>query len=150
MGRVAARHLVFRIDDIGFVLDLTRVVEIREQIAGALDLSRTDLERGIVGALTFRQTRIPVIDPAIRLGLSPKTPIKQRVALVLNSPEGNWGLLVDQVGEIGPASKFSSCKMPALLKGTLQKFYSEILLLNDEPMVLFNPDNFYGGVGSQG
>ncbi len=148
MGRAVARHLVFRLNDIGFILDLTRVVEVREQIDDALDMSRSDLERGIVGALSFRQTRIPVVDPAIRLGLVMTTPFKNRIALVLNSPEGNWGLLVDQLGEICPATKFSCCEIPALLKRTLQNYYSEIVLSAGEPLIQFRPDDFYGAAGT--
>lgn len=147
MGSAVARQLVFRLNEMGFVLDLASVVEIREQIADDLDLSRNDLRLGIVGALSFRRTRIPVVDPTIRLDVASSVPLKEKTALVLNGPEGNWGLLVDSVGEISPADKFLSCEIPSFLKGVLISYYTQVVLLDREPFVVFKPDYYYGASG---
>ncbi len=147
MDGIADRQLVFRLDEIGFVLDLASVVEIREQLADDLDLSRSDLPLGIIGALHFRQTRIPVVDPTIRLDVISTVPFKEKVVLVLNSSEGNWGLLVDQIGGISSGEKFRDCEFPPLLKEALSKYYQKVLLLDQELFIVFEPQHYYGSLG---
>jgi chemotaxis signal transduction protein len=144
MGSDVARNLMVRIGGVGCLINLTWIVEIREQIADLLDFSHNDPDLGIVGSLSFRQTRIPIIDPTLCLGLRSQTELKDKTALVLKSSEGNWALLVDRVAEICPADRFTVCAIPALLKATVTGFYSQIMLFQGEPMVVLEPDLFYG------
>ena len=97
------RRLVFRLEEIGFLLDLKDVVEIVEQISGLLDQQGSDLSRWIVAAFKFRETWIPAVDPAISLGMPCRTALQDKVAVVLKGSEGNWALLVDRVESVGGA-----------------------------------------------
>ncbi|MCK4622508.1 MAG: chemotaxis protein CheW [Desulfuromonadales bacterium] len=144
MVQAAAKKLIFRLGEIGFVLDLACIVEICEQIVDAVDLRKTDLDSGIVGSLLFRQTLIPVIDPTLRLELSSSIATRDRVALVLRSSEGNWALLVDQVAGVCSSERFQPCELPPLLKQTVNRCFSQVELLDNEPMIIFEPERYYG------
>ena len=56
------RLLIFRLGGVGFVLSLGSVVEVIDQIVERLDFERSDSDYGIVAALNFRHTLIPVVD----------------------------------------------------------------------------------------
>jgi len=133
-----------RIGGVGCLLNLKWIVEICEQIEELLDFRHNDQHAGIVASLSFRQTRVPAIDPAMRLGLNSQTAIKDKAALVLKSSEGNWALLVDQVGEICPFDRLEVCEIPPLLKASIAEYYTKIELYQEEPMVVLDPDRFYG------
>ena len=133
-----------RIGTVGCLLELTWIVEIRQQISELLDFSHCDPTLGIVGALSFRQTRIPAIDPGLRLAIPSRIALQDRTALVLKSPEGNWALLVDQVGEIYPAEFFTPCVLPRLLQVATQGYYSKLELMQQEPLIVLDPEQFYG------
>ena len=141
------RYLAFQVNGIGFVLGLTHLLEIREQLKDSLDLARHELRLGIVGALLFRQTRIPAVDPTIRLDIASAVPLQDKAALVLESPEGNWGLLVDQVGLVVGADRLRPCELPALLRQSTSGCYEQVVLLDNEPHVVFNPRHYYGSEG---
>lgn len=144
MGNVVARKLIFRLGETGFLLDLDRVVEICEQLTEIFDPSRTDMEQGIVGSLCFRQTQIPVVDPALHLKTHSQLAINIKSALILKGAEGNWALLVDRVEEIIPAHKLKTCEIPPLLKSAIAGYYSRVSLLLNEPLIHFEPDQYYG------
>lgn len=144
MVHAASRKLIFRLGKTGFLLDLDWVVEICEQFAGQFDASRTDLDQGIVGSFYFRQTNIPVVDPCLHLNSQSELAITEKTALILRGGEGNWTLLVDRVEEILPATMFQSCEIPPLLKKSITGYYSEISLLMNEPMINFEPEQYYG------
>ena len=147
MGTVVARKLIFRLGAVGFYLDLSSVVEIREQVAELLDLTQSDLAAGIVGALEFRNTWVPAIDPAIRFDLTSVLPLSARTAVILSSPEGNWALLVDRAEEISPANRFQPCEIPPLLRVAVSNYYSQVELFDNEPLVRFEAERFYGSSG---
>ncbi len=147
MGNVLARKLIFRLGSVGFILDLSFVVEIREQVVDLLDSTYRDLDAGIVGALDFRHTWVPAIDPAIRFDLSSALPLSAKTALILTSPEGNWALLVDRAQEISLAGRLQPCEMPAILRVAVSDYYAQIDLLDNEPLVRFEPERFYGAAG---
>ncbi|MCK4691443.1 MAG: chemotaxis protein CheW [Desulfuromonadales bacterium] len=144
MVQAAAKKLIFRLGEVGFVLDLASIIEICEQIVDAVDPGKADLDSGIVGSLLFRQTLIPVIDPTLRLELSSSTAIRDRVALVLRSSEGNWALLVDKVDGVYSSERFQPCELPPLLKQTVNRCFSQVELLDNEPMIIFEPERYYG------
>ena len=141
---VANRKLIFRLGGVGFLLELADVVEVVDQITEDLDPSRSVIGQGIVSALKFRQTWIPAIDPTLRLDIFSTVKLKDKVAVVLHSSEGNWALLVDQVEELSAAENFQPCEIPFLLKVAAMGFYSQIKLLQDEPMIVFEPERYYG------
>lgn len=138
------KQLIFRLGGVGFVLRLDHVVEIIESVAGRLDSARSDISRAIVCALHFRNTWIPVVDPALKLGLHPSQPLSQRTALVLEGSEGSWAILVDRTVSMVPSEKLQPCKIPLLLKVQAVGCYSQVKLLNNEPLVVFHAANFYG------
>lgn len=140
----ADRMLIFRLGETGFLLDLVWVVEICETITEHFDSSRRDLEQGIVGALHFRQTHIPVVDPTLQLNIQSHHQLTEKTALVLKGGEGNWALLVDKVEEISSAAKLQPCEIPILLKNAVSDYYSRVKFLLNEPMICFEPEDYYG------
>ncbi|MEA3361822.1 MAG: chemotaxis protein CheW [Thermodesulfobacteriota bacterium] len=144
MIAVDGKKLIFRLGKTGLLLELDEVVEVVEQIAGRLDSSRSDIGRGIVSALQFRQTWIPAVDPALKLDIFSEIMLKDKKAVILRGSEGNWALLVDQVDDLSAAEDFQSCEIPFLLKVSAMGFYSQIKLLHNEPMIVFEPERYYG------
>jgi len=144
MTVVHNRKLIFHLGDIGFLLDLADVVEVVDQIADALDPGRSDIGRGIVSALRFRRTWIPVVDPALKLDIFSPVKLREKTVIVLNGTEGNWALLVDRINKVSAAEDFQPCAIPFLLKVATMGFYSQIQLLHNEPMIVFEPERFYG------
>jgi len=144
MRRSVDRKLVFRLGGVGFLLDLDNLVEICEQLADDFNPTHSDLEQGIVGSLQFRRTQVPVVDPALILGLKSELRFSEKRALILKGAEGNWALLVDGVEGISSADKFVSCEIPQLLKKSVARCYTRVSLLAGEPMVHFETGCFYG------
>ncbi len=137
-------RLIFRLGGVGFLLKLVDVVEVVTQITDALDPGRSVIGQGIVSALRFRQTWIPAVDPALRLDILSAVELQDKVAVILRGSEGNWALLVDRVEELSSIDKFQPCEIPFLLKVAAMGFYSQIHLLDDEPMIVFEPERYYG------
>lgn len=144
MSEVGGGNLIFRLGGIGFLLGVSDVVEVIEQIGGILDPGRSDIGMGIVSALQFRQTWIPVVDPMLKLDISSTVKMQDKVAVILSSSEGNWALLVDQVDLLSITDSLQPCQIPFLLKVASMSFYSQIKLLHNEPMIIFEPERFYG------
>jgi len=144
MTRAIGKMLIFTLADICFVLDLDHVVEVLDQMSGRLDAQRSDLRQGIVAALEFRNTTIPVIDPTLPFGLVSNVGLSQRSALVLRGSEGNWAILVDRVEGLMPTDAFSRARVPALLRATPGFADVEVLLVADAPLMVFEPERFYG------
>ncbi len=146
MAEAGQRVLVFRLGEIAFMLELAQIVEVVEQTADILDPGRSDMSRGIVSALKFRKTWIPVVDPALKLDISSPVALKDKIAVILRSSEGNWALLVDHISELLPVENFKSCEVPFLLQMSAAGFYSQVRLLDNRPVVVFEPENYYGSV----
>lgn len=144
MTGTIGKMLIFDLSDIRFVLDLDHVVEVLEQLTGRLDTQRRDLRQGIVAALEFRHTTIPVIDPTHQLGLVSDIDFSQRTAVVLRGSEGNWAILVDRVEGLAPLTRFSRAHVPALLQATPGFADVQVLLAEDAPLMVFEPEYFYG------
>jgi len=144
MAHAVARKLIFRLGETGFLLDLERVVEICEQLTEHFNPGQTDLGQGIIGALTFRQTKVPVVDPALHLKTHSERAINEKSALILKGVEGNWALLVDRVEEIVSVDRLRTCEIPPLLKIAVDGYYSRISLLAGEPLIHFEPEPYYG------
>ncbi|SEA54839.1 CheW-like domain-containing protein [Desulfuromusa kysingii] len=138
------RRLVFRLGRMGFLLELTDVVEVVDQIKNDIDPGRSDMRQGIVSALKFRKSWIPAVDPALILDISSTLRLQDKVAVILRGFEGNWALLVDQADELFAAESFKPCEIPFLLKTSATGFYSQIKLLNQEPVIVFEPERYYG------
>jgi len=149
MAHVGNRILVFRLGGIGFILDLSSVVEVQGSVTAQLDASRSDISQGIVAAMAFRGTWLPVVDPAAKLGIPATVRMKDQVAVVLSSLEGNWAILVDAVDELSAEDSFVSCEIPFLLKASACSGYSQLKLRNAEPFVVFDPELFYGSPAMQ-
>ncbi len=144
MIEVGSRKLIFRLGGTAFLLELTDVVEVVEHISGLLDSGCSDIGRGIVSALRFRQATIPAVDPTLKLNILSTVTLNDKVAVVLRSSEGNWALLVDRIEELSLADNFQSCELPFLLKIVATGFYSQVKLLHNEPMIVFEPERYYG------
>ena len=137
---------MFRISDIGCLLDLSWVVEVVDRVADLLQIQPCDPNLGIIGALPFRQTRIPVVDPTRHLRLNSGNSIEDKVALVLKSSEGNWALLVDRVEDICPEEQLQHCDVPPLLKAGPSGYFPDILLRRNEPLMVIEPERLYGSL----
>lgn len=142
------KKLIFRLGGIGFFVDLFFVAEVVDPIAGLLDPRRSDIGQGIIAALQFRKTWIPLVDPALKLGLNPQEKVAERAAIVLRGPEGNWAIVVDQVAELSSDDELKLCDIPFLLKVTAMNFYTKIFLIKDEPFVVFEPERYYRSFAS--
>jgi chemotaxis signal transduction protein len=144
MTKAVGKMLIFVLAGVRFVLDLDHVVEVLEQLAGRLDVQRSDLRQGIVAALEFRHTAIPVIDPTLSLGLVSDIGLSQRSALVLWGSEGNWAILADRVEGLVPSTLLSRAHVPALLRAAPGYADIQVLLEGDAPLMVFEPERFYG------
>ncbi len=144
MAKANNRALIFRLGKIEFFLDLAQVVEVVESADKVLDSTRSDINRGIISALWFRKTWIPVVDPALTLNIDSDADFNDKVAVVLHSSEGNWALLVDSIVKLVAADRLTLCDIPFLLKVSASSFYSQLRLLENRPIVVFEPENYYG------
>ncbi len=144
MASTTGKVLVFSLAEIRFVLDLDHVVEVLEQLEPRLDPSRSDLRQGIVAALDFRHTAIPAVDPTLKLGLVSATRYAEKVALVLRGSEGNWAVLIDQIEGLVPAAAMVRATLPALFKVTPEYSETQVMLADGVPLVVFEPERFYG------
>ena len=138
------RTLIFRLGDISFLLDLSQVVEVVEQTTKRLDPARSDISHGIVSALWFRKTWIPVVDPALRLNISTTVRMEDKTMIVLRGSEGNWAILVDRISDVSQVENFKPCGIPFLLRVSATGFYSQVKLFNNRPVVVFEPEKYYG------
>ena len=149
MAHVGNRVLVFRLGGVGFILDLKNVVEVQDSASAQLDVSRSDINQGIVAAMAFRGAWLPVVDPAAKLGIPAAARMKDRTAVVLSGYEGNWTILVDDVEDLSAENGFTSCEIPFLLRASACGVYSQLKLRNAEPFVVFDPELFYGSPAMQ-
>jgi len=137
-----ARRLLFRIGAMGFCLNLNELVEIREQVAGRIDCTQSDHQLSIIGALSFRQTMVPVVDLTRRLGISSDAP---DIVLLLNSRAGNWGLLVDRVEGFFPSAEMIDRPVPCLLQADGWRCFNQIALHAEEPFLRLDLSSCYDG-----
>lgn len=144
MAETNKRMLIFELAEISFALDLEHVVEVLENLDGLLDMNRSDLRHGIVAALDFRHTWIPAVDPTLQLALVSQFGLQDRVALVLRSSEGNWAILVDQVAQLMALEKLCPAEVPVLLKVNPGRSCHQVMLADRVPIVVFEPERFYG------
>jgi len=144
MAHGGQRALTFRLGDAGFLLGIQNLVEVLGSVSGLLDFSKNDLQNSIVAALDFRRTLIPAVDPARGFGIDSRVKLQDKIALVLGGSEGNWAILVDQVEELTGDEKLLPCAFPDLLRPAVEGVYTQVRLINDEPYVVFEPENFYG------
>ena len=141
---VISRRLLFRIGTVGFYLELSELVEIREQIADLIDCRQVDQQLSVVGALTFRKTLIPVVDLSSRLSISSVSP---DIVLVLNSLDGNWGLLVDRVEGFYSATEMIDRSVPDLLQEGGWRCFDLISTYEGHPFLKLNLSACYSGTG---
>ncbi len=144
MARVGQRFLVFGIGQVCFLLDFSWVVEVLGPVGELLDFNHSDLSNNIVAAIEFRKTLIPVLDPAVILGVGAFKKIREKSVLIVRGSEGNWALAVDSVDELTDHETLLPCTVPDLLKPFIRGFYSDLRLIDGRPYVLFDPENFYG------
>ena len=138
------RLLIFRLGGVGFVLSLGSVVEVIDQIVERLDFERSDSDHGIVAALHFRHTLIPVVDPTLRLGIVSPVLHADRKIIVLQGTEGNWALLADSIDELAVVQDLKDCLLPSWLSHKVKGLYSQVKLSGSEPLIVFEAEHFYG------
>ncbi len=144
MSKIEGKKLVFRLGEVGFLIDLNSVVEVVEDTSKLLDFECNDISCGIVSSMRYRQVMIPVVDPTLKLNILSPVKLSDKTAIVLHGVEGRWAFLVDLVENIVEASKFNACCLSAMLQHAALGFYSQVKLLNDEPLIVMEPDNYYG------
>lgn len=128
-------RLVFRLGGVGFSLPVQDLIEIREEVADALDRSAADPAAQVLGALSHRGGSIPVRDLGRRLELPAPFPEEAPVLLVLTGEDGCWGVLVDRVEGIFPTSEFDTRPVPPLLVRQESLPYTHLDLWRGEPLV---------------
>lgn len=134
MTNTVRMKLVFRLGEIGFVLRVQDLIEIREDPGGVLDRSKGDPGTMLLGQLMHRGEKVPVFDlgKCMELPSSPARPI----VLILAGESGMWGMTADRVEGIFPGSDFESRSLPMLL-GQPDSFpYAGLELWRGEPLVL--------------
>lgn len=137
------RRLLFRIASARFSLALGDLVEIQEHVAEHIDFDKVDHDLFVVGALPFRRTMIPIYGLAERLDFEST---QRDIALVLNSPEGNWALLVDRVEGFYPETDFIDRPVSRLLKSDGWRCFNEVSLLKGVPYLKLElPACYHGG-----
>lgn len=114
MDGASGMKLVFRLAGIGFSLPIADLLEIRDDLAAALDCSAADPDTLLLGRLSWRGAAIPVRDLGGRFGLAGAA---APVALVLAGVDGAWAVAVDRVEGMFPAAEFLPRALPALLEG---------------------------------
>lgn len=139
-----ARRLLFRIGTVGFCLNLSELIEVREQVTGLIDYRHVDPLFSVIGALPFRRTMIPVVDLAGRLGIPSVSP---DVVLVLSSREGNWGLLIDRVEGFYSATAMNDRPVPRLLQAEGWRCFNQITLHAGVLFLRLDLPACYAGVG---
>ena len=148
MSKIDEKKLIFRLGEIGFVVDLTAVVEVIEDTSALLDFECSDIDCGIVSAMRYRQAMIPAIDPTLKLNILSPVRLSEKAAIVLRGAEGHWALLVDRVESLLEANRFNHCNLPLVLQGPAVGLYSQIKLFNNEPLIVLEPENYYGAVAA--
>jgi len=93
----SGQQLSVRVGGQEFAIDAEYVRELRGYAPLTL---RPQAPPYLVGLLDLRGTVIPVIDLALRLGLSAPKPTPMSVIVVLESSRGPFGLLVDEVCDL--------------------------------------------------
>lgn len=146
MAQIEQRSLIFYIGDVGFLLQCLHIVEIVGEAGGTFDFRRSDVRNHIVAALDFRNTYIPVLDPASMLKISSSCSLREKEIIILRGSEGNWALVVDEVDVLTDHEALLPCAVPDLLKPSSEGCYSSIRLINNRPYVVFEPENFYGAI----
>jgi chemotaxis signal transduction protein len=145
MTTVDDRFLVFRLGEYGFVLALDNVVEVVDHVIDKFDFKKKDPVFGIVAAFEFRQTLIPVVDPALRLGIKSPAGFEQKHVVVLQGSEGCWALLIDAIEELTSERNLQVCKLtPLLQKMTNLLLCNRLKMFKNEPLIVFSPEHFYG------
>jgi len=134
MASTMQLNLVFRLGEIGFVLPVGQLIEIREGIQKWLDRSKTDSEQKVFGTILFRGRAIPVYDLGERLGLSAARELRALTILILGEAERPWGLAADQVDGIFPCTDFTIHELPLLLRRE-QQVYDSLDIWRGEPLI---------------
>lgn len=137
-----SRRLLFRIGAVGFCLDFRDLVEIREPVAGLIDVDQEDPAQAILGALPFRQTLIPAIDLSGRLNIDSG---ELETALVLRSSEGNWALLAEKIEGVCPTAEMLDLELPRLLRPEGWSCFRRIALHDGAPFLCLELPVCYGG-----
>jgi len=92
------RHCAFRVGDHCLAVEADAVAE----VLAARPVTRVPLaSAGIIGLVHLRGRIVPILDPAVRLGLSVPADRPRAAHLVLRAADDAWcGLLVDEVLDV--------------------------------------------------
>lgn len=137
-----SRRLLFRIGTVGFCLNLCELIEIREQASELIDCSQVAPLLSVVGVLSFRQARLPVVDLAGRLGIPSVSP---DTILIINGVEESWGLLVDRVEGFFSVADMVDCPVPLLLQSEGTRYFDQIALHAGHPFLSLDLSVCYVG-----
>jgi purine-binding chemotaxis protein CheW len=124
-----------RLGEIRFGLPITRVVE----IIGAARLQPVPLAPGFVrGLVHYRGDLLTAVSLRWLLGLPPANGSQD--LLVLESPGGNFGLLVDTVGEILTVSAEDYEPNPSTVSDRRRGLLKGAYKLEDSLLVMLDPE----------
>ena len=130
------KKVVFRVAGVGFSLQVSALMEIRESSGVDIDRTVADPQRCLLGTIPYRDDAIDLVDIRSILGLSSSG--RDSVLVVVLGTDGVWAFPAEKIEGVAPAAEFRSCDTPALLQGG-RNLFMKIDIWRQEPLVCFNP-----------
>lgn len=103
--------VTFETDDRDFLMEVARV---REVVASP-EIERAERPNAIDGWMALRGDRVPVVDLRTRLGVAPAG--GRGAVLVVDHPEGAFGVRVDAVREVRSSVDDRVLALPSYFRG---------------------------------
>ncbi|MFC1769532.1 chemotaxis protein CheW [Nitrospirota bacterium] len=127
------KHLIFRIWETRFAVDVGKVVEVMNPVG--LD-PIPEMPDFVVGLKDVRGEMIPIVDMRDRMGVAPST--KRDRMFTINVDGDKVGLIVDDVLGVQLIDTDDVRRPPVLFRGLKKKFMEGLCGQKDEVIVLLN------------
>jgi len=137
-------NLVFRLNEIGFVLPICHLLEIREGAQEWLDPGGAESEVEVFGKLFLRGVTVPVFNLREKYGLPSAVDQEVTTVLVLGKPGKPWGITVDGVDGLFPRNEFVPHELPLLLRSS-EQVYDTLDIWRGQPLIHCDPKKISAG-----
>lgn len=127
--------LVFRLDGIGFCIDVAALMEVKECLIDCLDRDKEDSRQGVLGQVPFRGDLIPLYDPRFTFEFVARPLPEQFKIMVLTVQQALFAVAVEEVEGIFPATQLQPVELPTLLREPDRQPYKGLELWQGEPLV---------------
>lgn len=134
----ADRYLVFRLEEIGFVLHLEPLQEILEEVS--IEPHQEPDVAEITMALQYRGKRIPAFDFRPSLDMASENVLTSAIVLCVGGELKAF--LVEAVEGIFKGGDLIKMELPPLLVERTRPWFEQLLLKNGEPLVLCTPERW--------